>query len=57
MSRATAFESKVASKTDETEAENVDDSQSNSEVAWKIPNTQTRKLHRWRARRQDSCLR
>ena len=42
----------MASKTDENstnEAENVDDSQSVSEVA----NTQTRKPHRWRARRQD----
>ena len=34
-----------------TEAENVDDSQSVSEVA----NTLTRKPHRWRARRQDRC--
>ena len=34
-----------------TETENVDDSQSVSEVA----NTQTRKPHRWRAHRQDRC--
>ena len=34
-----------------TETENVDDSQSVSEVG----NTQTRKPHRWRARRQDRC--
>ena len=44
----------MASKTDEistTVEENVDDSQSVSEVA----NTQTRKPHGWRARRQDRC--
>ena len=53
-------EQTVASKTDEnstTEAENVDDSQAVSEVAQKIPNTQTRKPHRWRARRQNRGLR
>ena len=44
----------MARKTDEistTEAENVDDSLSVSEVA----NTQNKKPHRWRARRQDRC--